>query len=191
MGTVRRPPGGKEDVVRRRNMRDLGFATSNLLNCRVPGGITCDANNPAFPDDAQGREAHERKIGWTADRVRLLHGVIESAKAGGQNVPESLKVVLARRPGAKTLEQIDALLPWAPSLEEIRWRYAEQPTPGPTRKEFGRRATGQARGGRIVHVATRRRPLRTRTIGRPGRRPQRVPANGSTSDQWCRRRALG
>ena len=56
----------------RSNMRDLSFATFNLLNLQVPGGITYDAGEPPLRDDAAGREAYDRKIRWTGERIRLL-----------------------------------------------------------------------------------------------------------------------
>ena len=55
----------------RSNMRDLSFATFNLLNLQVPGGLTY-GNNPPFPDTAEGREAYNNKIDWIAGRLRLL-----------------------------------------------------------------------------------------------------------------------
>jgi len=53
------------------NMRDLSFATVNLFNLQVPGGITYD-NEPRFADNAEGRKAYEQQVTWMADRVRLL-----------------------------------------------------------------------------------------------------------------------
>lgn len=50
------------------NMRDLSFATMNLLNLQVPGGLTY-SNRPPFPDDAEGRAAYRKKVDWTADMV--------------------------------------------------------------------------------------------------------------------------
>ncbi len=55
----------------RTNMRDLSFATFNLLNLQVPGELTY-ANTPPFPDTAEGREAYRRKIFWIAVRLRDL-----------------------------------------------------------------------------------------------------------------------
>jgi predicted extracellular nuclease len=52
-------------------MRDLSFATFNLLNLQVPGGLTYN-NRPRFEDDAEGRAAYERKIAWTGEHIRLL-----------------------------------------------------------------------------------------------------------------------
>ena len=58
-----------------RNMRDLSFATFNLLNLQVPGGLTY-STTPPFPDDAEGRAAYARKIGWCAGIVRQLEAEV-------------------------------------------------------------------------------------------------------------------
>ncbi|WP_425052014.1 endonuclease/exonuclease/phosphatase family protein [Psychromarinibacter sp. S121] len=55
-----------------RNMRDLSFATFNLLNLQVPGGLTYSTNSPPFPDDAEGRAAYARKIAWTGAQIAKL-----------------------------------------------------------------------------------------------------------------------
>ncbi|MEM8752898.1 MAG: endonuclease/exonuclease/phosphatase family protein [Pseudomonadota bacterium] len=55
----------------RASMKDLTFATFNLLNLQVPGGLTY-SNTPPYPDDAEGRARYAAKIGWIADRLRLL-----------------------------------------------------------------------------------------------------------------------
>jgi len=55
----------------RTNMRDLSFATFNLLNLQVPGGLTY-SDRPPFPDDAEGRAAYDRKIAWTGEKIRML-----------------------------------------------------------------------------------------------------------------------
>lgn len=55
----------------RGNMRDLSFATFNLLNLQVPGGLTYN-DTPPHPDTVEGREAYRRKIYWTAVRLRDL-----------------------------------------------------------------------------------------------------------------------
>jgi predicted extracellular nuclease len=52
-------------------MRDLSFATFNLLNLQVPGALTY-ANTPPFPDTVEGREAYRRKIYWVAVQLRTL-----------------------------------------------------------------------------------------------------------------------
>lgn len=55
----------------RTNMRDLSFATFNLLNLQVPGALTY-SNQPPFPDDPDGRNAYAQKVRWTARQVQLL-----------------------------------------------------------------------------------------------------------------------
>lgn len=54
-----------------RNMRDLSFATFNLLNLQRPGGLTY-GGAPPFPDTAEGRAAYGRKVAWCAEMVRRL-----------------------------------------------------------------------------------------------------------------------
>ena len=53
------------------NMRDLSFATFNLFNLQIPGGLTY-ANQPPFPDDEEGRNRYNQKISWTASQIRRL-----------------------------------------------------------------------------------------------------------------------
>lgn len=55
----------------RTNMRDLSFATFNLFNLQLPGGITYGAS-PAIPDTDEGRAEYRRKIAWTAAQIRRL-----------------------------------------------------------------------------------------------------------------------
>ncbi len=55
----------------RSNMRDLSFATFNLLNLQVPGGLTYQ-NTPAFSDDEEGRAAYRKKIKWTGEQIKRL-----------------------------------------------------------------------------------------------------------------------
>jgi len=53
------------------NMRDLSFATVNLFNLQVPGGITYN-DEPQFAENAEGREAYEQQVTWMANRVALI-----------------------------------------------------------------------------------------------------------------------
>lgn len=55
----------------RANMRDLSFATFNLYNLQLPGGITY-GTAPSIPDTDEGREKYRRKIEWTATQIRRL-----------------------------------------------------------------------------------------------------------------------
>jgi endonuclease/exonuclease/phosphatase family metal-dependent hydrolase len=56
-------------------MRDLSFATFNLLNLQVPGGLTY-SDRPPFADDADGRSAYADKVEWTAGQVRRLDAAV-------------------------------------------------------------------------------------------------------------------
>ena len=55
----------------RTNMRDLSFATFNLLNLQVPGGLTY-SYKPPYPDDEEGRKTYNEKVKWTARQIRRL-----------------------------------------------------------------------------------------------------------------------
>ncbi|RVT84312.1 endonuclease/exonuclease/phosphatase family protein [Rhodobacteraceae bacterium CCMM004] len=55
----------------RANMRDLSFATFNLRNLQVPGGVTYGPG-PDLADDAAGRAAYDRRIAWIAAQIRRL-----------------------------------------------------------------------------------------------------------------------
>lgn len=59
----------------RSNMRDLSFATINLLNLQIPGGITY-ATTPHFADDPEGRAAYRRKVGWIAAKLKEVDAEI-------------------------------------------------------------------------------------------------------------------
>lgn len=56
----------------RNNMRDVCFATMNLLNLHVPGGHTYSTSSPSIPDTPEGREEYARKIEWSARTVERL-----------------------------------------------------------------------------------------------------------------------
>ena len=55
----------------RDNMRDLSFATFNLLNLQIPGGITY-SNTPSLEDNAEGHAAYQKKVNWIGARLRQL-----------------------------------------------------------------------------------------------------------------------
>jgi len=56
-------------------MRDVGFATLNLLNLQVPGGLTY-GSKPEFEDSAEGRAEYERKVHWTGEQIRRMDAEI-------------------------------------------------------------------------------------------------------------------
>ncbi|MDJ0822609.1 MAG: hypothetical protein QNJ09_12480 [Paracoccaceae bacterium] len=55
----------------RANMRDLTFATFNLYNLQVPGGITY-GTSPAIPDTPEGQKQYLAKVKWSAEQLRRL-----------------------------------------------------------------------------------------------------------------------
>ena len=57
------------------NMRDLSFATINLLNLQVPGGITYD-NDPHIPDTPEGHAEYQMRLVWLARQVREIEAEI-------------------------------------------------------------------------------------------------------------------
>ena len=56
-------------------LKDLSFATFNLLNLQAPGGVTYHGSIP-YPDTEEGRAAYRRKIDWTAARLKELDAEI-------------------------------------------------------------------------------------------------------------------
>ncbi|ETW11840.1 hypothetical protein ATO8_14277 [Roseivivax marinus] len=59
----------------RTNMRDLTFATMNLLNLQAPGGLTY-SSTPPFPDDAEGRAAYRRKVAWIGAKIAQVEAEV-------------------------------------------------------------------------------------------------------------------
>lgn len=57
------------------NMRDLSFATINLLNLQVPGGITYD-NDPHIPDTPEGHGEYQMRLVWLARQVREIEAEV-------------------------------------------------------------------------------------------------------------------
>lgn len=90
------------------NMRDLSFATFNLFNLQVPGGLTY-SDTPPYPDSDEGRAAYDRKIDWAAGAVRILDAEV----IGFQELwaAQALVDVFTR---AELLEQYDLVARDAP-----------------------------------------------------------------------------
>jgi len=57
------------------NMRDLSFATINLLNLQVPGGITYDTD-PHIPDTPEGQAEYRMRLVWLAARLREIEAEV-------------------------------------------------------------------------------------------------------------------
>ena len=64
-----------------------------------------------------------------ADASARIYSVLETAKANGHIPQRYLSVLLTELPNATTLEQVEALLPWKVSLEEVNRHYASYPAP--------------------------------------------------------------
>jgi len=94
----------------RSNMRDLSFATFNLLNLQVPGGPTY-STRPPIEDDAQGRTEYEAKIAWTGAQIRRL-----DAEVIGFQELWARKALKAAFDAAGLLEEYDLVARDAPGI---------------------------------------------------------------------------
>jgi len=63
----------------------------------------------------------------------MAYSVIESAKANGQNALKYMTVVLDALPGVTSVDEVEALLPWRLTPEEVEARYAAMPWPAMAR----------------------------------------------------------
>ena len=64
-----------------------------------------------------------------AESTARVFSMIETARANGHNPHKYLSVLLTELPNMKTADDIDALLPWAITPDEIARRYAAYPIP--------------------------------------------------------------
>jgi len=91
---------------------------SNIQAEHVAKTIAIARKNFMFADTESGAVASGR-----------VFSVIETARANGHNPQHYLSVLLAELPNVQSLEDIDALLPWAITPEMITERYAAFPIP--------------------------------------------------------------
>ena len=91
---------------------------SNIQSEHVAKTIALARKNFLFADTIAGAEASGR-----------VFSLIETARANGHNPQKYLSVLLAELPSATSIEDIDALLPWALSPEAVAERYAQFPHP--------------------------------------------------------------
>ena len=80
--------------------------------------IAIARKNFLFSDTVAGAEASGRAF-----------SLIETARANGHNPQQYLSVLFAELPNAKTLEYVEALLPWNLTTAEVAARYASYPSP--------------------------------------------------------------
>ena len=103
-------------------LNDGRLPISNIASEHVAKTVALARKNFLFADTPAGAEASA-----------MIYSIIESAKANGQNVLKYLTVVLDALPGAPSVEQIEALLPWRLTAEEVAVRYAAMPWPSMAR----------------------------------------------------------
>jgi transposase len=102
----------------RRYCDDGRLPISNILTEHVAKTIAVARKNFLFADTPNGAEASAR-----------IYAIVESAKANGHHVTRYLAVVLSELPNVTTVDDIEALMPWAISTDTISQKYAALPAP--------------------------------------------------------------
>jgi len=64
-----------------------------------------------------------------AETSAMIYSILETATVNGQHPQRYLSVLLSEIPNAKVAEDIEALLPWNITFEEVNRRYATYPAP--------------------------------------------------------------
>ena len=98
--------------------KDGRLPISNIQSEHVAKTIALARKNFLFADTPAGASASA-----------MIYSVLESAKVNGHNVYRYMAVVLSELPNAISLEQIESLLPWNLTTEQVNDRYAVFPTP--------------------------------------------------------------
>ena len=91
---------------------------SNIRSEHVAKTIAIARKNFLFSDTAAGAESSAR-----------IFSLIETARANGHNPQRYLSVLLTELPNATTVEQVEALLPWNLTADQVAVRCAAYPTP--------------------------------------------------------------
>ena len=91
---------------------------SNIQSEHVAKTIAIARKNFLFADTAAGAESSGR-----------IFSLIETARANGHNPQRYLSVLLAELPNITEVEQIEVLLPWRLTPDQVAQRYAAFPTP--------------------------------------------------------------
>ena len=97
---------------------DPRLPISNIKSEHVAKTIAIARKNFLFADTEAGAEATAR-----------VFSLIETAKANAHNPLQYLSVLLTELPNVRGVDDIDALMPWAITSDEIASRYAAYPTP--------------------------------------------------------------
>ena len=102
----------------RRYCDDGRLPISNIQAEHVAKAIAVPRKNFLFADTPAGAEASA-----------MIYSILETAKVNGQHPQRYLSVLLSEIPNAKVAEDIEALLPWNITPEEVNQRYASYPAP--------------------------------------------------------------
>ena len=102
----------------RRYCDDGRLPISNIESEHVAKAIAVPRKNFLFADTPAGAEASA-----------MIYSLLETAKINGQHPQRYLGVLLSELPNAQVAEDIEALLPWNITPDEINLRYATYPAP--------------------------------------------------------------
>lgn len=102
----------------RRYCDDGRLPISNIQAEHVAKAIAVPRKNFLFADTPAGAKASA-----------MIYSLLETAKINGQHPQRYLSVLLTEIPNAQTGEDIESLLPWNITPEEVNRRYAEYPAP--------------------------------------------------------------
>ena len=101
-----------------RYCEDGRLPISNIRAEHVAKTIAIPRKNFLFSDTKDG-----------AKSSAMIYSVIETARANGHNPHQYLTVILTELPSAETPEQIEALLPWNLTPEQVAEKYKSYPSP--------------------------------------------------------------
>ena len=102
----------------RRYCDDGRLPISNIESEHVAKAIAVPRKNFLFADTPAGAEASA-----------MIYSLLETAKINGQHPQRYLGFLLSELPNAQVAEDIEALLPWNITPDEINRRYATYPAP--------------------------------------------------------------
>ncbi len=91
---------------------------SNIQSEQVAKTIAISRKNFLFADTPAGASASA-----------MIFSLLETAKANGHNVFRYMSVILTELPRATSVEQIESLLPWQISKDEVARQFANLPAP--------------------------------------------------------------
>jgi len=91
---------------------------SNIQSEHVAKTIAIARKNFLFADTAAGAESSGR-----------IFSLIETARANGHNPQRYLSVLLSELPNVTAVEQVEALLPWNLTADQVAERYAAYSAP--------------------------------------------------------------